>query len=75
MRLEGLTAVQLHMVEKLWALESEQQAREFIDGLPARYRRVAQQMALMLIYQSIDQSVNTQADCELAGLLLEGYRL
>lgn len=74
MKIEGLTAVQAHILEQLWAIDCPEQAREFIRQLPARYRRVAEQMVLMLIYETVDRQLEIEPNYSEAAEFLQRFQ-
>jgi hypothetical protein len=74
MKISGLTAVQAHILDQLWAVESPEQAREFIRQLPARYRPVAEQMVLMLIYETVDRQLEIEQNYSEAQEILQRFR-
>lgn len=73
MQIEGLTPIQVKLCESLWECDSLDDVEEFISELPAGLQSQARVLQWVMLYATIDDDVQTEADCEQARKLLQRF--
>jgi hypothetical protein len=53
-KITGFTQIQKELADQLWRMDSEAQARQFVDSLPKDLRREAWVVISMIIAQQLD---------------------
>jgi hypothetical protein len=53
-KIEGFTQLQRDLADRLWEMDTEQAAREFVDGLPKRVKREAWIVITMITAHELD---------------------
>lgn len=54
-RIEGFTALQCDLADRLWSMDTEEEVSAFINGLPQSLKREAYCVATMLIAHELDR--------------------
>jgi hypothetical protein len=53
-KIEGFTQLQRDLADRLWAMDSEREAREFVDSLPKNVKREAWVVISMIMAHELD---------------------
>jgi len=53
-KIEGFTDVQRDLADRLWSMDTEREAREFMQSLPRSLKREAALVASMIIAHELD---------------------
>jgi hypothetical protein len=53
-KIEGFTQLQRDLADRLWAMDTEREAREFVDGLPKRLKQEAWVVITMIMAHELD---------------------
>lgn len=59
MEIQGLTALQTEIANKLWGLDSMEEVAEFIASLPGNLQREAMVIQEMMIAAAVDEVMDT----------------
>lgn len=70
MELQGLDSVDIAFCELLWQMESMDEVKRFVDGLPFRLQSKAQTIVELMVLSSIDKSIDTN----IADKLMKGIK-
>jgi hypothetical protein len=52
--IRGFTQLQRDLADRLWQMDSEREAREFVDGLPKSLKREAWVVIMMIMAHELD---------------------
>ena len=73
--LTGLTQQQVEICDQLWACDSMEAVKEFINSMPTPSLKVeAKAMYLMILAATVDDEIQTEEDCSEAQSLLSKFR-
>jgi hypothetical protein len=72
--LQGLTPFQKMLCDVIWQCETQDQVLAFRNSLPnAQQRDICDVMIRAIMYEYIDQHIQTEADCAEAQTILSQY--
>jgi hypothetical protein len=54
-KIEGFTELQRDLADRLWKMDTEREAREFVDGLPKNVKREAWVVIMMIMAHELDE--------------------
>ena len=58
--IEGFTELQKSLADRIWALDTEQELKQFVSGLPKNLKREAYVVMQMIIAAELDQVVEVE---------------
>jgi hypothetical protein len=54
-KIEGFTELQRDLADRLWNMDTEREAQEFVDGLPRNLKREAWVVIMMIMAHELDE--------------------
>ena len=54
-RIEGLTPLQIEILERIWSMDSQAEVMAWFDTLPRNLRQTAHAMLMMVVIEMIDE--------------------
>jgi hypothetical protein len=54
-KIEGFTELQRDLADRLWKMDTEREAREFVDSLPRNLKREAWVVIMMIMAHELDE--------------------
>ena len=72
-RIEGLTPLQIEILERIWSMDSQAEVMAWFDTLPRNLRQTAHAMLMMVVIEMIDEE--PCEDLELARVVIDRVRL
>ena len=72
-RIDGLTPLQMEILERIWSMDSQAEVMAWFDTLPRNLRQTAHAMLMMVVIEMIDEE--PCEDLELARVVIDRVRL
>ena len=72
-RIEGLTPLQIEILERIWSMDSQAEVIAWFDTLPRNLRHTAHALLMMVVIEMIDEE--PCEDLELARVVIDRVRL
>ena len=72
-RIEGLTPLQIEILERIWSMDSQAEVMAWFDTLPRNLRQTAHALLMMVVIEMIDEE--PCEDLELARVVIDRVRL
>ena len=72
-RIEGLTPLQIEILERIWSMDSQAEVVAWFDTLPRNLRQTAHALLMMVVIEMIDEE--PCEDLELARVVIDRVRL
>ena len=72
-RIEGLTPLQIEILERIWSMDSQAEVIAWFDTLPRNLRQTAHAMLMLVVIEMIDEE--PCEDLELARVVIDRVRL
>ena len=72
-RIEGLTPLQIEILERIWSMDSQAEVIAWFDTLPRNLRQTAHALLMMVVIEMIDEE--PCEDLELARVVIDRVRL
>ena len=72
-RIEGLTPLQIEILERIWSMDSQAEVVAWFDTLPRNLRQTAHAMLMLVVIEMIDEE--PCEDLELARVVIDRVRL
>jgi len=63
-KIEGFTQLQRDLADRLWEMDSEREAREFVDGLPKSLKREAWVVIMMIMSHELDSLLTVSEEVQ-----------
>ena len=54
-QIEGLTPLQMEILERIWSMDSQEQVMAWFETLPRSLRQIAHAMLMMVVIEMIDE--------------------
>jgi hypothetical protein len=54
-RIEGLTPLQIEILERIWSMDSQAEVMTWFDTLPRNLRQTAHAMLMLVVIEMIDE--------------------
>ena len=54
-RIEGLTPLQIEVLERIWSMDSQAEVMTWFDTLPRNLRQTAHAMLMLVVIEMIDE--------------------
>lgn len=54
-RIEGLTPLQIEILERIWSMDSQAEVMAWFDTLPRNLRQTAHAMLMLVVIEMIDE--------------------
>jgi predicted DNA-binding protein len=54
-RIDGLTPLQMEILERIWSMDSQAEVMAWFDTLPRNLRQTAHAMLMMVVIEMIDE--------------------
>jgi hypothetical protein len=54
-QIEGLTPLQMEILERIWSMDSQEQVMAWFETLPRNLRQTAHAMLMMVVIEMIDE--------------------
>jgi len=71
-RIEGLTPLQIEILERIWSMDSQAEVMTWFDTLPRSLRQTAHAMLMLVVIEMIDEEPCD--DLELAQIVIDRVR-
>ncbi len=71
-QIEGLTPLQMEILERIWSMDSQEQVMSWFETLPRNLRQTAHAMLMMVVIEMIDEE--PCEDLELARIVIDRVR-
>ena len=71
-RIDGLTPLQMEILERIWSMDSQAEVMAWFDTLPRNLRQTAHAMLMMVVIEMIDEE--PCEDLELARVVIDRVR-
>jgi hypothetical protein len=71
-QIEGLTPLQMEILERIWSMDSQAQVMAWFETLPRNLRQTAHAMLMMVVIEMIDQE--PCEDLRLAQMVIDRIR-
>ena len=68
-QIDGLTPLQMEILERIWSMDSQAEVMTWFDTLPRNLRQTAHAMLMMVVIEMIDEEPCD--DLELAQVVIE----
>ena len=71
-RIEGLTPLQIEILERIWSMDSQAEVMAWFDTLPRNLRQTAHAMLMLVVIEMIDEEPCD--DLDLARVVIDRVR-
>lgn len=71
-RIDGLTPLQMEILERIWSMDSQAEVMAWFDTLPRNLRQTAHAMLMMVVIEMIDEE--PCEDLDLARAVIDRVR-
>jgi len=71
-RIEGLTPLQIEILERIWSMDSQAEVIAWFDTLPRNLRQTAHAMLMLVVIEMIDEEPCD--DLDLARIVIDRVR-
>jgi hypothetical protein len=71
-QIEGLTPLQMEILERIWSMDSQEQVMAWFETLPRSLRQIAHAMLMMVVIEMIDEE--PCEDLDLARAVIDRVR-
>ena len=71
-RIDGLTPLQMEILERIWSMDSQAEVVAWFDTLPRNLRQTAHAMLMLVVIEMIDEE--PCEDLELARVVIDRVR-
>jgi len=71
-RIEGLTPLQIEILERIWSMDSQAEVIAWFDTLPRNLRQTAHAMLMLVVIEMIDEEPCD--DLDLARVVIDRVR-